>query len=125
MEDNPGDVRLLQETLRESPLATTMDIVRDGLEAVRYLWREGEFRDTPPPDLILLDLGLPGKDGRVVLAEVRANPAFNAIPVIVFTASTSDDDRLLATNFHADGYVRKPLGLKEFHDIARQFDLGP
>jgi CheY-like chemotaxis protein len=124
VEDNPGDVRLVQETLRESPLKTDLEVARNGTEALDYLWAKGEFWDKAPPQLILLDLGLPGKDGRQVLAEVRANPRFNTIPVVVFTSSNSADDRLLASNLKADGYIRKPLGLKDFHELAQQLELG-
>jgi two-component system, chemotaxis family, response regulator Rcp1 len=123
VEDNPGDVRLVQETLREGPLDIALSVVPDGAAALRYLWGLGEFVGMMAPELILLDFGLPGKDGRQVLAEVRANPRFNTIPVVVFTASTSEDDRLLAYNLRADGYVRKPLTLKSFQDLAAQLDL--
>jgi chemotaxis family two-component system response regulator Rcp1 len=123
VEDNIGDVRLLQETLRGSRLPTAIDVVRDGMDALAYLRHQGEHRYAPVPDLILLDLGLPRIDGRKVLAEVRSDPELNGIPVVIFTASPADNDVLLAFNFHADGYIRKPLELEAFHDLVRRLGI--
>jgi two-component system, chemotaxis family, response regulator Rcp1 len=118
VEDNPADVRLLEETLRDAAWPFTSAIARDGLSALRYLRREGEFVDAPRPDLVLLDLNLPGMDGRKVLAEVRSDPRLNGIPVVIFTGSSADEDVALAYNFRAEGYLRKPVRLADFRALV-------
>lgn len=118
VEDNPGDVRLLQETLKEAGCPIHMDVTHDGTEALRYLRREREFSHVSRPDLVLLDLSLPGLDGRHVLAEVRSDVTLNGIPIVIFTSSTDDEDVLFAFNFHAEGYLRKPVGIKEFNALV-------
>jgi CheY-like chemotaxis protein len=123
-EDNPGDVRLIQEVLRQSHLLTALDVVRDGFDAMEYLYHTGRYSRTPRPDLILLDLGLPRMDGRQVLAEVRGDPRLNGIPVVIFTSSAADEDVVLATTFHAEGYVRKPLRLEQFHELVQRLGIG-
>jgi chemotaxis family two-component system response regulator Rcp1 len=123
VEDNAGDIRLVQEALRGSSLGTSLDVVGDGLEALRYLRQSGPFSDAPRPDLILLDLGLPRMDGRRVLAEVRSDPALNGIPVVIYTASILDADVLIAFNFHADGFLRKPLVVKELLSLLHRLEI--
>jgi CheY-like chemotaxis protein len=123
VEDNPGDVRLLQETLRESSWPVEISVVPDGADALRYMRREGEFAQVDRPDLVLLDLNMPGMDGRQVLAEVRSDIRLNGIPLVIFTASPADEDVLLAFNFHAEGFLRKPIGLDEFHDLVERLGL--
>jgi two-component system, chemotaxis family, response regulator Rcp1 len=123
VEDNPGDIRLLEEGLREGGWVYTRDVVRDGLGALRYLRREDEFAKVPRPDLVLLDLNLPGMDGRQVLAEVRSDPQLNGIPMVIFTSSPMDEDVLLAFNFHAEGFLRKPVRLPELQALIERLTL--
>src|SRR5262245_27193502 len=92
VEDNPADVRLTREVFREGDVANRMNVVRDGEEAMEYLRHEGRYRDVPRPDLVLLDLNLPRKDGREVLAEIRADPALTTLPVVVLSTSTASVD---------------------------------
>jgi chemotaxis family two-component system response regulator Rcp1 len=125
VEDNAGDIRLLEETLRESPLATEIKVVRNGVDAMSFLRRWGAFATELRPDMVLLDLNLPRMDGREVLAEVRSDPGLNGIPIVIFTSSPADEDVRLAFNFHADGYVRKPLQVREFLELVRRLDIRP
>jgi chemotaxis family two-component system response regulator Rcp1 len=124
VEDNPGDVRLLQETLRDSPWPIDLKVARDGADALRYMRREEHHAAAIRPDLVLLDLNLPGMDGRQVLAEVRSDVRLNGIPVVIFTSSPADDDVLLAFNFHAEGYLRKPVRLEEFNQLLDRLEIG-
>ncbi len=124
VEDNRGDIRLLEETLKEWTVPTTLSVVRDGLDALAYLRRTSDLPEAPPPDVIFLDLTLPRMDGRRVLAEVRSDPKLNVIPVVIYTGSRAEDDLKLAFNFRADGYLRKPLALGEFEALVRRLDLG-
>lgn len=123
VEDNPGDVRLTEETLKQSPYPTELEVAHDGAEALGDLRGRSPFAQQARPDMILLDLNMPGLDGRKVLAEVRSDPELNRIPVVIFTSSPGDQDVLMALNFHADGYVRKPLELKEFQDLVRRLEV--
>jgi CheY-like chemotaxis protein len=108
VDDNPGDVRLVREGLNESGLAYHMDDLGDGTEVLTYLRREGEWRDAPRPSLIFLDLRLPGKDGLTVLTELKRDPGFRKIPVVVWTSSAAPDDVLKSYDLGANCYVRKP-----------------
>jgi CheY-like chemotaxis protein len=123
VEDNPGDVLLLEETLKQSPWPLDLAVARDGSEALRYLHQEGEFAESPRPDLVLLDLNMPGTDGRQVLASVRSDTRLNGIPIAVFTSSPSDEDVLLAFNFHAEGYLRKPVRIDDFKNLIETLSL--
>jgi two-component system, chemotaxis family, response regulator Rcp1 len=123
VEDNPGDVRLIQEMLREGHWEPSLEVVRDGAAALRYMRREAEFADARRPDLVLLDLNLPGTDGRQVLAEVRSDPRINGIPLVIFTSSPSDEDVLLAFNFRAEGFLRKPVGVADFQALVDRLAL--
>jgi two-component system, chemotaxis family, response regulator Rcp1 len=125
VEDNPGDARWLEETLRGAPWQVDMPVVRDGEEALRYLRQEGSYREAARPDLMLLDLNLPGMDGREVLAKVRGDERLNGIPIIIFTSSPADDDVRLAFRLHADGYLRKPVRLGEFAALVERLGLVP
>jgi two-component system, chemotaxis family, response regulator Rcp1 len=125
VEDNPGDARLLEETLRDGPWRVDLRVAVDGDEALRYMRREGRHGAVAVPDLVLLDLNLPGKDGRQVLAEVRSDVRLNGIPVVIFTSSPADDDVLLAFNFHAEGYLRKPVRLADLVSLVDRLALGP
>lgn len=123
VEDNPGDVRLTEDTLEQSAVPVEMEVAHDGAEALGYLRQRSPFHAGGPPDMILLDLNLPRLDGRKVLAEVRSDPELNRIPVVILTSSPGDEDVLMAFSFHADGYVRKPLELKEFNDLVRRLEV--
>ncbi|MGA7924090.1 MAG: response regulator [Thermoplasmata archaeon] len=123
VEDNRGDARLLEEMLRGGPWPIDVAVVPDGAGALRYMRREGEFPQVPRPDIVLLDLNLPGMDGRQVLAEVRSDLRLNGIPLVIFTSSPADEDVLLAFNFHAEGFLRKPVKLTEFSALVDRLGL--
>jgi CheY-like chemotaxis protein len=122
VEDNPGDVRLTQEALKSDSLWSTLRVVRDGVEATAYLRREGEFRGAVRPDLILLDLNLPRKDGREVLAEIKADDDLKLIPVVVLTTSQADEDILKAYGAHANCYITKPVELAKFMTVLKSIE---
>ena len=124
VEDNPGDVRLTREALREGKVRNNLSVAPDGVEALAFLRREGKYADAPRPDLILLDLNLPRKDGREVLAEIKADPALRNIPVVVLTSSRGGaGHRPAPTTLHANCYITKPVDLDQF--ITRgQVDRG-
>ena len=122
VEDNPGDIRLTQEVFREGRLANRLHIVRDGVEALAYLRREGPYAQAARPDIILLDLNLPRKDGREVLAEIKADQDLRRIPVIVLTTSSADQDIGQAYGLHANCYLTKPVGLDEFIAVVRSIE---
>ena len=117
IEDNPGDVRLAQEGLKEGKILNRLHVARDGEEALAFLRREGGFADAPRPDLILLDLNLPRKDGREVLAEIKADPKLLRIPVVVLTTSEAEEDVLRSYNLHANCYITKPMDLERFIEV--------
>jgi two-component system, chemotaxis family, response regulator Rcp1 len=119
VEDNPGDVRLTQEALREGRIANRVWITRDGEEAMDFLRQRGDHADAPRPDLVLLDLNLPRKDGREVLEEVKCDPHLHRIPVIVLTTSSADRDVLLSYDLHANCYIKKPIEYEEFIGAVR------
>ena len=114
VEDSPSDVAMIAAALRESHISNDMHVAGDGEEALDYLFRRGEFRDAPRPDLILLDLNLPKKDGLEILADVKADDDLKAIPVVVLTTSAAESDVLRSYNLHANSYVTKPLGFEDF-----------
>src|ERR687884_1433856 len=111
VEDSPGDVRLTREALRDGKVRNNLSVVTDGVEALAFLRREGRYADAPRPDLILLDLNLPKKDGREVLAEIKADPNLRRIPVVVLTTSEAEQDIVETYNLHANCYVKKPVDL--------------
>ena len=121
VEDDPGDVLMTREAFEEY-LHNRLDVVSDGSEAISYLRREGEYADAPRPDLILLDLNLPRRDGREVLAEIKADDSLRHIPVIVLTTSRADEDVLRSYQLHANAYVTKPVDFDRFIDVVRQID---
>jgi CheY-like chemotaxis protein len=121
VEDDPGDVLMTREAFEEY-LNNRLDVVNDGAEAIAYLRREGEYADAPRPDLILLDLNLPRRDGREVLAEVKADESLRHIPVIVLTTSQADEDVLRSYQLHANAYVTKPVDFDGFIEAIRQID---
>lgn len=118
VEDNPGDARLTREALKESKVYNTLHHARDGVEAMRFLRREGDYADAPRPDIILLDLNLPKKDGREVLAELKAIPELKHIPVVVLTTSEAEQDVLRSYELHANCYITKPVDLEKFIQIV-------
>ncbi len=122
VEDNPGDVRLTQEVLREGKMNNNLYVAKDGVDAVTFLRREGEYVDSPVPDLILLDLNLPKKDGREVLAEIKADSDLKHIPVVVLTTSKAEQDIHKAYNLHANCYITKPVDLDQFIQVVKSIE---
>lgn len=122
IEDNPGDVRLTLEAMREAKVKNKIRVVEDGVEAMEFLRRQGRFSDAPRPDLILLDLNLPRKDGREVLAELKADPDLKRIPVVILTTSRAEEDVLKAYDLHANCYVTKPVDLGQFMKVIALID---
>lgn len=122
VEDNPGDARLTIEAMRDAKVRNRIQVVEDGVEAMEYLRRQGRFSDATRPDLILLDLNLPRKDGRAVLAEVKADPVLKRIPVVILTTSRAEEDVLRAYDLHANCYVTKPVDLEQFMKIVSLID---
>ena len=122
VEDNPGDVRLTREALRDSKLRNHLIVAEDGIEALAVLRKEGQYASIATPDLILLDLNLPRKSGREVLAEIKADPILRHIPVVVLTTSSADQDIVDVYELQASCYVVKPVGLNEFITIVRSIE---
>jgi len=122
VEDNPGDVRLTQEALRDGRLNNNVWVVGDGLQAMQFLRREGNHAEAPTPDLILLDLNLPRMDGREVLAAIKSDPALMHIPVVVLTTSAAEEDVLRMYNLHANCYITKPVDLDQFMSVVRSVE---
>jgi two-component system, chemotaxis family, response regulator Rcp1 len=122
VEDNPGDVRLTREALREGKVRNNLYVAPDGVEALRFLRREGEYADAVRPDLILLDLNLPKKDGREVLEDIKADPALRYLPVVVLTSSEAEQDIVRAYDLHANCYVTKPVDLDQFIHVVHSIE---
>jgi CheY-like chemotaxis protein len=122
VEDNPGDVRLTKEALKEGKLLNQLTVVGDGVEALSFLRKEGIYADAPQPELILLDLNLPKKDGREVLAEIKADPNLRRIPVVVLTTSSSEEDILKIYDLHANCYITKPVDLEQFMGVVKSIE---
>ena len=122
VEDNPGDVRLTKEALKEGKVYSNLHTVKDGVEAMEYLRREGKYKDVPRPDIILLDLNLPRKDGREVLEEIKRDDKLKRIPVVVLTTSKAEEDVLRTYNLHANCYVTKPVDLEKFMVVVKTID---
>jgi len=122
VEDNPGDVRLTKETLKNAKLMVDLHVVGDGVEAMAFLRQEGKYASAPRPDLVLLDLNLPKKDGREVLSEIKQDPNLRRIPVVVLTISNGEEDVLKSYNLHANAYVNKPLNLEQFAKITKAIE---
>jgi len=122
VEDNPGDVRLTREVLKDGRINNTLNVVGDGVEALAFLRRQGAYADAGPQDLVLLDLNLPKKDGREVLAEMKADPVLRRIPVIILTTSSAELDILGAYDLHANCYITKPVDLDQFVKVVRSIE---
>jgi CheY-like chemotaxis protein len=122
VEDNPGDVRLTQEALREGKVRNHLHVAADGVEAMAYLRREGPHAQARQPDLILLDLNLPKKSGREVLAEIKEDPKLRRIPVVILTVSKAEEDVLKSYNLHANCYITKPVDLDQFLGVVKSIE---
>jgi chemotaxis family two-component system response regulator Rcp1 len=122
VEDNPGDVRLAVEALRDAKVANRLHIVEDGVEAMSFLRREGRYADVPQPNLILLDLNLPRRDGREVLAEIKQDADLKRIPVVILTSSAAEQDVVQAYNLYANCYIVKPIDLDQFLKVVRSIE---
>jgi two-component system, chemotaxis family, response regulator Rcp1 len=122
VEDNPGDARLAREGLMECKIRNNLHVVDDGVKAMAFLRRQGEYARTPRPDLILLDLNLPKKDGREVLREIKEDESLRLIPVVVLTTSKAEEDIVKTYSLHANCYVTKPLGLQQFVQVVQSIE---
>jgi CheY-like chemotaxis protein len=122
VEDNPGDVRLTIEALRESKVRNHLSVARDGVEALAFVRREGAHAEAVRPDLILLDLNLPRKDGREVLAELKADPDLKTIPVVILTTSRAEQDVLRSYELQANCYISKPVDLDQFITVVKSIE---
>lgn len=122
VEDNPGDVRLTQEALKEARVLYKLHVVEDGIEALAFLQRKGQYTNCPLPDIVLLDLNLPRKHGHEVLQELKKNRRLKHIPVVVLTTSAADDDILQSYNLHANAYIIKPVDLEKFLRVMKTFE---
>jgi two-component system, chemotaxis family, response regulator Rcp1 len=122
VEDSPGDVRLTREAFKDAKVHINLNVASDGAEAMDFLNREGKHSDVPRPDLILLDLNLPKKDGREVLDEIKQSPVLKSIPVVILTTSASDEDILRSYRLHANCYITKPVGLDGFLEVVKSID---
>ena len=122
VEDNPGDVRLIKESLSDAKVGNSPHVVQNGVEALAFLRREDKYADVPQPDLVLLDLNLPKKGGREVLAEIKADKQLRQIPVVVLTTSQADEDILKAYGLNANAYVSKPVDLEDFMGVVRSIE---
>jgi two-component system, chemotaxis family, response regulator Rcp1 len=122
VEDSPGDVRLTREAFKDAKVHINLHVASDGAKAMAFLKREGEYANVPRPDLILLDLNLPKKDGREVLEEIKEDPTLKTIPVVVLTTSSSEADVLRSYQLHANCYITKPVGLEGFLTVVKSID---
>jgi CheY-like chemotaxis protein len=122
VEDNPGDVRLIKEALKEAKILNNFSVVEDGVEAVAYLHQEGKYNIACRPDLILLDLNLPKKDGREVLEIIKSDNILKRIPVVVLTTSEAEQDILKAYDLHANCYITKPVDLQQFMSVIKSIE---
>ncbi|MEU4810543.1 response regulator, partial [Nocardia fluminea] len=122
VEDDPGDELMTREAFEDNKIGNTLHVVRDGQEALDFIYRVGAYADAPRPDLILLDLNLPKYDGRQVLEKIKADPELSHIPVVVLTTSAAEEDILRSYKLHANAYVTKPVDLDQFIAAIRQID---
>lgn len=122
VEDDPGDVLMTREAFQDHKVANRLSVVADGVSAMAFLRKEGEYADAPTPDLVLLDLNLPRMDGREVLHALKEDEALRAIPVVVLTTSEAEEDVVRSYSLHANAYVTKPVDFDRFIDVVRQID---
>ena len=122
VEDDPGDVLLIREAFEDNKVANRLHVVADGVEALEFMRRENGNEDAPRPDLVLLDLNLPRKDGREVLAEAKADDDLRSIPIVVLTTSQAEEDVLRSYDLHANAYVTKPVDFERFIRVVQQID---
>jgi chemotaxis family two-component system response regulator Rcp1 len=122
VEDSPGDIRLTREAFRDAKMHVNLHIASDGEKAMAFLNREGEHEQAPRPDIILLDLNLPKKDGWQVLAEIKNDPSLSIIPVVILTTSASEEDVLRSYRLHANCYISKPVDLNGFLKVVKNID---
>jgi CheY-like chemotaxis protein len=122
VEDDPGDTLMIREAFEDNKVRNRLSAVTDGVQALEFLRREGEHAGAARPDLILLDLNLPRKDGREVLAEIKADEDLRTIPVVILTTSQAEEDVLRSYNLHANAYVTKPVDFERFIEVVRQID---
>ncbi len=122
VEDNPADARLVREVMRDSKVLNEIHWVPDGVEALDFLYRRGKHAGAPRPNLIFLDLNMPRKDGRAVLAEVKADEVLRRIPVVVMTSSQAEEDVARAYDAHANCYIRKPIDFQQFHQVVKTLE---
>jgi CheY-like chemotaxis protein len=122
VEDNPGDVRLTQEVLKEAKVKNDLHVVYDGVEALAFLRREGKYKDVPKPDIILLDLNLPKKTGHEVLSEIKSDDNLKRIPVVVLTVSKDEEDILKSYNLYANCFINKPVDLNQFLNVVKAIE---
>jgi CheY-like chemotaxis protein len=122
VEDNPGDGRLTREILISQKICNQLHVVEDGVQAMAFLRKEGQYAGVPRPGLVLLDLNLPKKDGREVLIEIKNDPALRSIPVVILTASQGEEDVLRSYGMHANYYIAKPVGLEQLIGALRVID---
>ena len=122
VEDDPGDVLMTKEAFEHHKIRNPLHVAEDGVEALRFLKREGPFGEAPRPGLILLDLNLPRKDGRELLGEIKQDPGLRTIPVVVLTTSEAEEDILRSYELHANAYVTKPVDFEKFVEVVRKID---
>lgn len=122
VDDNPGDVRLTMEALKDAKVRNNLNVVYDGVEALSFLRRDGKYVDAPRPDLILLDLNLPKKDGREVLLEIKSDERFKRIPVVILTTSKDEQDVLSAYDLNAACYISKPVDFDQFVKVVKSIE---
>jgi CheY-like chemotaxis protein len=122
VEDNPGDVRLTREAFKDEKLLVNLHVVEDGEEAIAFLRKKGKYADAPRADLILLDLNLPKKDGREVLAEIKTDEKLKRIPVVVLTTSRAEEDIIRAYNLNANCYITKPVDFEQFTKVVKMVE---
>lgn len=119
VEDNPADIRLTEEVLKSSKIRNILNVVMDGVEAIDFLKKEGKYKDASSPDIILLDLNLPKKDGREVLSDIKSDPLLRHIPVVILTTSEAEQDIFKTYDLHANCYITKPVDFDQFISVIK------
>ena len=122
VEDNPGDARLALEALKDSKILNHVHVAEDGVEAMDFLHHQGKYAKSPRPDLVLLDLNLPKKDGREVLSEIKSDEALKRIPVVILTTSKAEEDIVKSYDLHANCYITKPIDLAQFMNVVKSIE---